>query len=724
LARGSLYLIDGATGAVYVTPRQRPRPTQVVPATPIKRPTRLLVLGESLLVLDADEGVLVRWPLPVPTEIDLGQDPATALDALYRALFERRTLPTQRAAWRGSMDETLRQEGVWEGSPSQPLADTLCALNDAVCARGQWRLPPTAATILVPDVPIERVMDLATMDVQELGDGTLGDEVDRRVVTPTFFDYRLGAELWELNANRLTALQKGYGDKRWGPYDAQTIRTRRRGDFPPGLSLTVPTEKQRAMVALPRAFLREDRWLSEIRLISPGFNWVPLEEVDAEGATAQPPPPSPAPSPTPCDMDALRREHEALAEIIHYKLPANIPLGTVKVGVVEKSGIDVQHPAFGGATQAFTYISTPPSPSPPPTTPPVCRPATEDDHATMVAGLIASRAIVEGLAGFASNVLIVPVRSTDDDIGDDLLAAFRDRKARIFNLSFHFKSKLVTNIRQKIRELTNALFVVAAGNDATNKVPICESVAPYPAYPVCEGYRNNVLVVAATNSQGDALIEKQPNPPNPDLPGSNWNDRLVQIAAPGIGYHAPARDNSYAAVRGTSFAAPLVTATAALLYAQAVTDPWLIKQRIIATADQKDNLLTKVFGAGLLNVERAVTTPELAVLVKGATTKRAILQLLPFNPAVPGQQSDVISIKWSGGSRTLPLANVRRLTKGGTGDYRIIFLDDVTDTLVVQEVAVASWPFKYQNVDAAGAPTGPIVSDQLEQYDDYVGPIR
>jgi len=717
LARGSLYLVDAATGAIYATPRQKARPTQVVPATAVKRPTRLLAIGESLLVLNAEQGVLVRWPLSVPTEIDLGQDPAAALDALYRALFERRLLPTQRAAWRGSLDETLRQEGVWEGSPSQPLASALCSLNPSVCVQGQWRLPATAPAILVPDVPIERVMDLATAEVQELGEGTLGDEVDRRVVTPTFFEYRQGSELWDLNANRLMALQKTSGEKRWGPYDAQTIRTRKRSDFPPGFSLTLPTEKQRALVALPRALLREDHWLSEIRLISPGFNWVPLEEVDAKGAFQPPPPPTPAP--VACDMAALQTEHDALAKTIHYKLPQN--LLPVKVGVVEKSGIDVQHPAFGGPTQAFTYISTPPSPAPPPTTPPTCRAATEDDHGTAVAGLIASRDAQ--LAGFAPNVLVVPVRSTDDDVGDDLLAAFRDRKAHIFNLSFHFESKLVSNIRQKIRELP-ALFVVAAGNDPTNKVPICESVSPYPAYPVCEGYRNNVLVVAATNAQGDALIEKT-NAPDPPMPGSNWNDRLVQIAAPGIGYHAPVRNNGYASVRGTSFAAPLVTATAALLYAQGVTDPWLIKQRIIATADQKDNLLTKVFGAGLLNVERAVTTPEHAVLVKGATSKRVDLQLLPANPADPTQQSDVISIKWSGGSRTLPLANVRRLTKSSTGQtYRIVFLDDVTDTLVVQEIALASWPFKYQNVNPAGAPIAGIVSDQLENYDDYVGPIR
>jgi hypothetical protein len=149
-----------------------------------------------------------------------------------------------------------------------------------------------------------------------------------------------------------------------------------------------------------------------------------------------------------------------------------------------------------------------------------------------------------------------------------------------------------------------------------------------------------------------------------------------------------------------------------------VTDPWLIKQRIIATADQKVNLLGKVFGAGLLNVERAVTAPQFAILTKGATTKRVDLQLDP--------QTNAISISWAGGSRTLPLANIRRLTKNQAGGtYRIIYLDDVTNRLIVQtEIDRGTWAVKYQVVDAnTGAVAPAIVADQIENYDDYVGPV-
>ena len=107
------------------------------------------------------------------------------------------------------------------------------------------------------------------------------------------------------------------------------------------------------------------------------------------------------------------------------------------------------------------------------------------------------------------------------------------------------------NIRQRIIMHADALFVVSAGNDPTGGHAVCESIRPYPAYPVCEGNRRNVLVVAATPLDGQALIDQQGS-----TPGSNWNDRLVHVAAPGTGFYAQGRDNSYVPVHGTSFATP------------------------------------------------------------------------------------------------------------------------------------------------------------------------
>src|SRR4030095_11997595 len=106
--------------------------------------------------------------------------------------------------------------------------------------------------------------DLATLDTAELGEGTLGDEVSRRIVSPTFHDYRSGAGRVGRNARGLSALQKAptYGKQKWGPYDASNILSLGRKDFPAGFSLTVPTEKGGAVVSLPRLLLRDDSWLA------------------------------------------------------------------------------------------------------------------------------------------------------------------------------------------------------------------------------------------------------------------------------------------------------------------------------------------------------------------------------------------------------------------------------------------------------------------------------
>ncbi len=644
-------------------------------------------------------------------------------------LYEARALAVRPATWHGSLEQTLRQEGVLLGlgGPGPGVTHVTCALNAPRCTNGMWQVAaagtgPVVAgpSIRVPDVPIESAVDIETMAVEELGDHTLGEEVDLRVASPAFHDYRDPRELWELNVSQLSALDvkrtRQPSKAQWGPYDQARMRQLRRRDLPPGFGLTVPVEKVRAFAALPRQLLlRDEERLSAIRLQSPGFNWNALEDLEAKAQAMQPPPPPQLPSPTPCNLAELQRLQQELLKAVTFKLPS-APLGQVNVGVVEEETIDVQHPAFGPGFQAVAFL---PSQAAPAAVafpgPPDCKTEmSKADHATAVAGLIASRATALGLGGLAQNVQVVSLISKDDVVADQLLAAFNKRNVRIFNLSIHYDEKRPINIRQKVNDLRGALFVVSAGNDVTDKKPVCESAIPYPAYPVCEGNRKNVLVVAATNLDGSALIEKTTTP---SAPGSNWNEQLVHIAAPGMGYFAPGRDNTYVPVRGTSFATPLVTATAALLFAQGVQDPWLIKQRIIATADQRDNLLHKVYGAGLLNVERAVTEPKHAML--GTSNPRTVVELEPGD----------ITFKWqtgSGGSRTLPLSYVRRLTRSQGGQsYRIVYFDDVTEMLVVQDdVDPGSWPVNYRLVDlATGQPTGNVIPDDLRNYKDYVGPI-
>lgn len=122
----------------------------------------------------------------------------------------------------------------------------------------------------------------------------------------------------------------------------------------------------------------------------------------------------------------------------------------------------------------------------------------------------------------------------------------------------------------------------------------------------------------------------------------------------------------------------------------------------------------KVQGAGLLDVGRAVMFPTKAALVDNSG-KTTYVELL---------QGDTIEIEWNRGKRTLPVDQVRRLTRI-EGEFRIVYLDDVTNTLVIQEeIAPGSWPFRFRALDSNGVATGPQRSGSLENLKDYVGPLR
>ena len=483
MANGSLYLVDDADGAVYVNYRQQARAIPVVPFTSVKRPRRLLAVGDSLMVLDAARGLLDRWPLPVPTQFELGHNPERAIDALYQYFYERRLLPVRSVPWRTSLEETLRQEGVVREAPGPGLLAAICGLNAGRCETSASGQTWTAARsdILIPNVPIESGLDLETLRADELGDGTLGEKVDELITSKAFFESRGGAELWELNASRLVALDttrsRQPNKESWGPYDHDRIRQLRRRSFPPGFALTVPVEKVRAFAAIPLMLLDRER-LAAIRLVSPGFDWNPLEDgtPKAQGAPVTPATAAPAP----CDLSVLAEQIKKLRETVTFEVPPGV-FSPVNVAVVDESLVDEYHTAFGPDFNALTFLPPRVAPAPlaKPYGPPECD-GTESaraDHATAVASLIAGRAA--GLEGLAHHVRIVSLNGRDDLIGTPLAAAFRNQ-VPIFNLSVHYNEKLPTNLREKVNSLLGALFVVSAGNDITDDKAICESRTPYP----------------------------------------------------------------------------------------------------------------------------------------------------------------------------------------------------------------------------------------------------
>ncbi len=233
-------------------------------------------------------------------------------------------------------------------------------------------------------------------------------------------------------------------------------------------------------------------------------------------------------------------------------------------------------------------------------------PSTQDctGHGTQVAGIIGAKP-VRGLPfhGVAPGVQLLSIRATDTKNGkpignaDQLAAGIRaavNGKASVINISATTDQD-VPSVREAVEfALANDVVVVAAaGNDQPGTRP--EQAAKAVYWPArYEG----VLAVAATtpeDKRGDA----------------SHSGAYVDIAAPGqavvtTGANGPLR---YAEVSGTSFAAPFVAGTAALIRAY---HPKLsggqVVARILATADiPPQGRGSSDLGAGIVNPYAAVT---------------------------------------------------------------------------------------------------------------------
>ncbi len=139
---------------------------------------------------------------------------------------------------------------------------------------------------------------------------------------------------------------------------------------------------------------------------------------------------------------------------------------------------------------------------------------------------------------------------------------------------------------------TKTLVVVAAGNRG---VPIDGG---NPSYPAMSGARGvpNLIVVGALDRNG--------NPAR----FSNISADHVDLFAPGCAIPTELPDGSKPYLNGTSFAAPLVAFTGALIRAldSSLSTPGLAKRRIYATADYNPLLAGKSISDSQLNIIRAV----------------------------------------------------------------------------------------------------------------------
>jgi subtilisin family serine protease len=206
-------------------------------------------------------------------------------------------------------------------------------------------------------------------------------------------------------------------------------------------------------------------------------------------------------------------------------------------------------------------------------------------HGTSVAGLVLR---------VAPGATILPIRVLDSDGGSttfrvvDGMYRALDLRADVLNMSLGTIAASPL-LEEALGEAATrgALVVASAGNDASGGTPRYPAAFSGP----------NVVSVAATRSN-DVLASF-----------SNWGTS-VTLTAPGVGVVGPITQGRYGRANGTSFAAPLVSGTAALVKGIA---PGLsmvqVRSRLEATSTPIDALNPDVageIGSGRLNAAAAV----------------------------------------------------------------------------------------------------------------------
>jgi subtilisin family serine protease len=184
-------------------------------------------------------------------------------------------------------------------------------------------------------------------------------------------------------------------------------------------------------------------------------------------------------------------------------------------------------------------------------------------HGTAVAGVVAaSRNNGIGIDGIADSVKIMVIRAVPDgdEYDKDIALAIRyavDNGANIINMSFgkNFSpEKIFVDDAIKYAESKNVLLVHAAGNDSDN----IDVVNSYPANLLNDSSKvNSWIKVGANGRKLNKMLSAR---------FSNYGSENVDIFAPGVQLAMLYPNNKYSIMDGTSFAAPVVSGVAALIW--------------------------------------------------------------------------------------------------------------------------------------------------------------
>jgi hypothetical protein len=321
---------------------------------------------------------------------------------------------------------------------------------------------------------------------------------------------------------------------------------------------------------------------------------------------------------------------------------------SVILGLVD-SGVDFEHPSLehanlyttedggcGGALYGCSFVAGSTAPN------------DEAGHGTATAGEILASWNEGPFAGIAPATTLITAKVLDSTAkgssaaevsGIDYVA---EHGARVVNVSIVGEQSAA--LHAAIASHPNTLFVAAAGNAGANDDG---SSSRYP----CADPSPNVICVAASNPQ-DQLASF-----------SNYGAKTVDLAAPGTNIATLTLEGSSDGYNGTSFAAPLVSGTAALAFAlRPHATVAQVKQAILGSVDARAALSGKTVTGGRLNSYEALLAlrsmlPEAPPSPTGAPVLGA--------QRIVGETLTAASGTWSGNPSSTTIAWERCDANGG-----------------------------------------------------------
>ncbi len=244
-------------------------------------------------------------------------------------------------------------------------------------------------------------------------------------------------------------------------------------------------------------------------------------------------------------------------------------------------------------------------------------PGPQDDngHGTHVTGVIAAEGNnTIGVTGVSWQSSVMALKFLDEnnsgDVKNAILAA---NYANMMRRDYGMDVRVINNSWVSLEGSSEALYqafeesgvldmlvVASAGNGNVFRQPNNNDEPGLAAYPASFDLEN-IISVTATDATGNLV------------PYFNYGQSSVDLAAPGLNIYSTEPGGGYGPRSGTSFAAPLVSAAALIVWAnapQATADE--VRAAILEGVELDDSLAGKVSTGGRLNLRRALDRDTIA----------------------------------------------------------------------------------------------------------------